>query len=308
MQTAPIALFAYNRLQHLRLTVEALQKNELASQSDLFFYSDASKGDSDRNGVEEVRHYLRTVSGFRRVNIVERETNFGLARSIISGVTELVNSFDRVIVLEDDMVTSPHFLRYMNEALDLYEHEERVASIHGYLYPLAKRLSDTFFLKGADCWGWATWRRGWALFEPDGRKLLTALHERGLEKRFDYQGAYPYMKMLKDQISGKNDSWAIRWYASALLENKLTLYPGRSLVRNIGTDDSGTHCADTSVYETDTAAVPVRVGGIAVAEDLGALEEFERYFRSIRPSLFRKILQRLKSRRIKMDSWHQYDQ
>ena len=296
MQTAPIALFAYNRFQHLRLTVEALQKNELASQSDLFLYSDAPKRDSDRSGVEDVRHYARTVTGFRTVNLVERESNFGLARSIISGVTELVNRFGRVIVLEDDMVTSPHFLRYMNEMLDLYEHEERVVSIHGYVYPVAKRLPETFFLKGADCWGWATWRRGWALFEPDGRKLLASLHERKLEKRFNYQGAYPYMKMLKDQISGKNDSWAIRWYASALLENKLTLYPGRSLVRNIGTDASGTHCDDTSVYETDTATAPVRVGLIPVAEDAVALGEFERYLRSIRSSLLRKILQRLKSR------------
>lgn len=287
-------LFAYNRPLHLRLTVESLAKNGLASRSDLFIYVDGPRTSKEALQVAKVRDFLPEITGFKSVTVVLREENHGLAKSVILGVTETVDRFGRVIVLEDDMVTSPHFLSYMNEALDLYEHEERVASIHGYVYPVAGLLPETFFLKGADCWGWATWKRGWDLFEPDGRKLLDGLHSRNLAGRFDYHGAYPYIDMLKRQISGDNDSWAVRWYASAFLADRLTLYPGRSLVRNIGTDESGTHCNDTSVYETEMAVSPVRVEPIPVEEDGAAWEEFERYFRSIRPTLFRKILQRLK--------------
>src|SRR5262249_35869456 len=156
-----------------------------------------------------------------------RERNFGLAQSIVQGVSGTVAQHGRIIVLEDDMVTSPHFLTYMNQALDKYADEARVVSIHGYVYPVEQPLPETFFLPGADCWGWATWKRGWSCFNPDGQFLLNELKRQKLIRDFDFNGAFPYSEMLQAQIKGANDSWAVRWYASALLAGKLTLYPGR---------------------------------------------------------------------------------
>lgn len=243
MNLAPIALFVYNRPWHTQQTIEALKKNILAPESDLIIFSDGPKDSTEsRESVFKLREYLKTISGFKSVKIVAREENYGLAKSIINGVTEVVNEYSRIIVLEDDMITSKYFLQYMNEALNLYEYEDKVISVHAYIYPVKKLLPETYFLRGADCWGWATWKRGWDLFESDGKKLLKELVDRKLIKKFDFNGSYPYTQMLHDQIAGKNNSWAIRWYASAFLKDKLTLYPGKSLINNIGFDGSGTHC------------------------------------------------------------------
>jgi len=293
-ELAPIVLFVYNRPRHARLTVEALQKNRLASESELYVYADGPRGESDRQQVEEVRDYLGGVDGFARVTMIKREHNMGLANSIISGVSDILDRYNRVIVLEDDMVTSPHFLRYMNGALELYEHEEWVISVHGYVYPAQESLPETFFLKGADCWGWGTWKRGWNQFEPDGAKLYRELKDRRLEQRFDLNGSYDYTQMLKDQISGKNDSWAIRWYASALLNDRLTLYPGRSLVQNIGTDKSGVHCVATNDYLTKITLEPIHLERLWPEENGAALTILQRYFESLRLPFHKRLLGKLK--------------
>lgn len=292
--TSPIVLFVYNRPWHTRQTVEALQKNELATDSDLFIYADASKIVEHSDSVQKVREYIRTIDGFKSVTIIARNENFGLARSIISGVTEIVNRFRKVIVLEDDMVTSPYFLRYMNDALELYEHEKRVISVHGYVYPVKAKFPETFFLKGADCWGWGTWKRGWDLFEADGTKLLEELKLLKLEQRFDFNGTHDYTKMLKGQIAGKNDSWAVRWYASALINNRLTLYPGQSLLHNIGTDSSGIHCGQTDDYRTGVALKPVHVERLSAEEDSNALTIFENYFNTIQIPFYKRLLHKLR--------------
>ena len=277
MVLAPIVLFVYNRPWHMRQTIEALQKNELAEASGLFIFSDGPKSGDDKEKVLEVREYIKTISGFKRVNLVEREQHLGLANSIINGVTEIINKYGRIIVLEDDMVSSPYFLKFMNEALEFYKDEEKVISIHGYIYPVNAQLPETFFLRGADCWGWATWKRGWDLFEPNGRKLLHEIWKRKLQKRFDINGAYPYTKMLEKQIRGKNDSWAIKWYASAFLKNKLTLYPGRTLVFNIGLDGSGMHCRVTNIYDTKVSKEPISIKNIPIEENSVALAGIEKY-------------------------------
>ena len=169
MSLAPIVLFAYNRLEHLKKTINALQKNILALDSELYIFSDGAKNEETLQQINKVREYIKTITGFKSITIIERKENLGLANSIISGVTEIVNKYGKIIVLEDDMVTSRHFLKYMNDALDYYENENRVIGIHGYIYPVKKELPNTFFIKGADCWGWATWKRGWDLFEHDGK-------------------------------------------------------------------------------------------------------------------------------------------
>ena len=295
MHLSPIVIFVYNRPDHTRRTVEALQKNVYAQESDLIVISDESKSAAQAEKVSEVRQYIRQIDGFKSVTIVERETNFGLAQSIIDGVTRLCEEYGRVIVLEDDLVTSPYFLQYINSGLDVYEDAERVVSIHGYVYPLKATLPETFFLRGADCWGWATWKRGWDLFEPDGQVLLRELMGRKLTHSFDFDGTYPYTKMLKKQIKGKNDSWAIRWYASAFLRNKLTLYPGRSLVLNIGMDNSGTHCSSTNDFAGDIAESPVRIEAIPVEEHLLARQQIARFHKAIRQPMPVRILRKLSS-------------
>ena len=289
MNLAPIALFVYSRPWHTRQTVTALQKNDLSKESSLFVFSDGPRFERDRKNVMAVREYINQIKGFKSVTVVEREVNFGLARSIISGVTEIVNRYGKIIVLEDDIIVSPYFLKFMNEALEFYQEEHKVISIHGYIYPMKIRPPETFFIRGTDCWGWATWKRGWDLFEPDGRKLLNELKRGRLEKKFDINGAYPFTKMLKNQIRRKNDSWAVRWYASAFLNDKLTLYPGRSLAQNIGFDNSGTHCYGTNVLDTEISGEPIPLKPIPIEENVVVLKGIEEYLRSIKFAFLKQI-------------------
>ncbi|TAK64086.1 glycosyltransferase [Methylobacter sp.] len=293
MNQAPVALFVYNRPWHTRQTVEALLANAEAKDTDLYVFSDGAKNDSAGKAASEVRSYVSGIVGFHSITVIERETNFGLAKSITNGVTQVCQKHGRIIVLEDDHVTSPYFLKYMNEALNYYEHDERVISIAGYIYPVMERMPETFFLRGADCWGWATWARGWELFNPDGQKLLDELKRRKLTHQFDFDGSYPYTKMLQNQIAGKNNSWAIRWYASAFLKDKLTLYPGRSLLVNIGMDDSGSHCSSAMKYEGEMTDIPVQVGTAAVEENAFARQSFITFFRKSRPYLFVKVFRKI---------------
>lgn len=268
MVYAPVALFVFNRPLHMAQTVAALQANELAAETALFVYCDAARHDGEVKQVRKVREQAHAITGFESVTVVEREANLGLPRSIVETVSTLCEKFDKVIVLEDDLLTSPDFLRYMNQGLDLYAADERVASIHGYSYPVKCRSTpESYFLRGADCWGWATWGRAWRYFEPDGRKLLARLEQRQLGHRFDYDGRAPYMRMLGNRVRGRNQSWAILWHASIFLEGMLTLYPGHSLVANVGFDDSGVHCSEVDYFETEIGTAPLKLKKIEVEEN-----------------------------------------
>ena len=285
MNLAPIALFVYKRPWHTRQTVEALKVNLLAEWSDLIIFSDGPKNDREMAEVTEVRRYIRSIKGFESLRIIEREENCGLSRSIISGVTQVIGEYGRLVVLEDDLICSPYFLRFMNEALAYYETDERVISIHAYVFPARGDLPENFFMRGADCWGWATWKRGWDLFEHDGTKLLSQLSKQNLIERFDMDGTFPYTQMLRNQVAGKNDSWAIRWHASAFLADKLTLHTGKPLVRNIGLDATGVHCGMSHAFDVKLSEHPISVGNIPIAENLHARELIKVFFQSMRPSL-----------------------
>ncbi len=295
---SPIVLFVYNRLWHTQQTIGALQRNELAEESQLYIFSDGAKNGKSSDQVSEVRSYIRKVSGFKKVTIIERDKNFGLANSIIDGVTQIVNKHGQVIVLEDDLVTSPVFLRYMNDALDLYKGNSDVISVTGYQYPIkdATHLPDTFFIKGADCWGWATWAREWKLFQSDGQKLLDEVELKNLQIEADFDNSYGFIKMLKDQIKGKNDSWAIRWYISAFLLNKLTLYPKQSLVQNIGNDSSGSHCGQTTEFHIDhlLEVLPKLISPNEIVEDLEAKRIMGRFLNSTKLTFMGKLLREIK--------------
>ena len=291
---APVLLFAYARPKHLQTAVESLLRNAEASQTPLVVYSDAPKTLEEQPLVDAVRRYARSIEGFASTSLIERPTNFGLARSIIDGVTAAFTLHDRVIVVEDDLVVSPHFLRYMNQALTLYAEESRVASIHGYTYPTEETLPETFFQRGADCWGWATWARAWQYFDADGERLLQAIRFGRLTREFDLNGAFKYSKMLADQVAGRNNSWAIRWHASCFLKNMLTLYPGRSLVENIGNDGSGTHCGVSESFNQRVAAIPVEVKLIDIRESAQARDAFEGFFRRQLPTWATRVRQLLR--------------
>lgn len=292
---SPIVLFVYNRPWHTQQTIDALKNNELAQQSDLIIYSDAAKNKQAAKNVQKVRNYIKTIQGFNSVKIIEHEKNWGLANSIIDGVTAVVNQYGRVIVMEDDLVTSPYFLTYMNDALYKFAQDERVISIHGYVYPVKQSLPEAFFLPGADCWGWATWKRGWDIFNPDGKYLLQQLKEKKMIDSFDYNGSSKYSKMLEDQIKGRNDSWAVRWYASAFLAGKLTLYPGRSLVHNIGNDDSGTHCDNNTLYNVRMSTTAINLSKINVEPDHLIRKSFENFFKQRKMSILLKLRTKIRA-------------
>jgi len=286
---APIALFAYRRPEHLRRTVESLRANPEAAQTRLVVFCDAAGRPEHEDGVAAVRAHLERLEGFAAVEIVHRPRNLGLAGNIIDGVGRLVEQCGRVIVVEDDLLVSPHFLRFMNDGLSLYAQEPRVASIHGYTYPVAQSLPETFFLRGADCWGWATWRRAWQHFRLDGAALLAELKDQGLLADFDLDGSYAYSRMLRDQIAGRNDSWAVRWHAACYLDNLLTLYPGRSLVHNIGNDASGTHGEDRDVYTQLPTPEPIAVSPLPLQPSDEARSAFVQYFRSLKPGPVQRL-------------------
>jgi hypothetical protein len=276
---APIALFAYRRPAHLAQTLSALRQNPEASRTELFVFSDHFKSAADAAAVAAVRDVLRNPEGFATSHVVLRETNYGLARNITQGISAVLSERSNVIVVEDDIVVTPYFLRFMNDALQFYRETPRVGSISGYCYPVVENLPETYFIRGSDCWGWATWRDRWAFYNPDSRALLTELEAREFLSAFDFDGAMSFSQMLKDQIAGKNDSWAVRWHASCYLRDLLILYPGRALARNIGFDGSGTHSAapDTTL-DVKLSPTPVKVGGIGVEENVTAREAIKRFF------------------------------
>mgnify|MGYP001180991700 CR=1 FL=1 len=284
-ELAPIALFVYARPWHTRRTVQALQENPESGRSELFIFSDAPRDASASRGVDEVREYIKNITGFKSVNVVERSTNYGLANSIIAGVSYMLSSFDRVVVVEDDLLTSKYFLGYMNRCLDLFEQASDVVCVHGYSYPVSIDHVEYYFLRGADCWGWATWRRGWALFEEDSSKLLTTIEDLDIADQVNLGGAINITEMLQKQVLGSIDSWAVRWYASAFIAGGYTVYPSRSLVQNIGFDGSGTHCGAIDDFEVQLSPASINLPLSAV--DV-VVEEDPRIYRAIKKFLIRE--------------------
>jgi len=280
MNYSPIVIFVYNRPWHTRKAIEALQLNSQANESDLFIFSDAAKTLSENGKVNEVREYIKGVLGFKSITIIEREVNLGLAESIISGVTEIVNKYGRIIVLEDDIVTSVGFLKYMNNALSLYEYENSVGCIHAWNYNMNSTDYDetTFFLRGADCWGWATWKRAWDEFVPDGKRLLKIIENNKLEFDFNRRNTHQFVEMLSNQIQGINNSWAIRWHASLFIKNMYCLQPTNPIVKNIGLDNSGVHCGTWETVQNPVDYIDLTK--INIEESEWFFSAFSKYFKN----------------------------
>lgn len=247
-ETSPVVLFVYNRPSHTRKTIEALQKNSLAPESRLIIYSDAPKDDTATRNVIEVRDYIRSVDGFKNVTVIERDTNWGLSKSIINGVTDITREHGSAIVLEDDIVTSPHFLSFMNEALIFYRHHDAVWHISGWNYPIkSKNPHETFLWRVMNCWGWATWDDRWSFFEKDASRLADEWDTNKI-MQFNLDGAQNFWAQIEANNRGEINTWAIFWYATIFEKNGLCLNPAQTLVDNIGHDGLGVHCSDRKTY------------------------------------------------------------
>ncbi len=212
------------------------------SASEVIVYADGPRNKSDEDGVRQVRELLETRKT-SNMTVVTRESNFGLANSIMSAVTDITRRAGRVIVVEDDLVLQPSSLIWLNSGLDAYEHEERVMQISAYQYRVPEFASrqQGSFQRFATTWGWATWRRAWDKFDAKAIGWESVREDMAVRTAFDAGGVYPFSAMLEKQMAGKVDSWGIRWSWSVFREKGLTLMPPRSLVTNTGMDASGTH-------------------------------------------------------------------
>jgi GT2 family glycosyltransferase len=253
---AVIVFFVYNRPWHTRQTLEALSKNYLADKSKLFIYSDGPKEDATEDQLEnikEVRELIHERKWCGEVHIIEAKKNKGLTYSIIDGIKEVISKYEKIIVLEDDILVSQGFLKYMNESLRIYENDEKVYGISGYAYPnMEKSLPETFFLQMGSSWGWGTWLRAWKKFNLNVPELITKVKSSPNYKKFDV-GDYPFFDMLMSQNKEFPDTWDIQWYASLFIDDALFLFPKKSLSKNIGFDNSGTHCRGDFYYEAELA-------------------------------------------------------
>ncbi len=253
---APVILFVYNRPWHTQQMLDALRANTGIAETDIFVFADGPKKEAtpdDQKAIQEVRALCEAIDWAKSVTLTTQPNNVGLANHVIFGINTVFKTHDSVIVLEDDIVTHPQFLSFINNGLALYQSEDAVFGISGYTYP-SERVSesDSFFLPVSCSWSYATWKDRWRKVEFDTQKLIDCIHAAGLEKKMDY-GDYPFYQMLCHQAQGEIDSWAIRFYASMFLEKKLFLYPKYALIRNIGFDNSGTHSQRDDFFSNELA-------------------------------------------------------
>jgi hypothetical protein len=293
-EKAPIVMFLYNRPWHTRETIEALKKNQYAVDSDLIIYADGPKNLDACSRVREVRDYIKSISGFKSVTIVERDRNWGLAKNIIDGVTSVVNRYGKIIVMEDDMLTSPHFLKFMNDALDAYRNNEAVWHISGWNYPIdTAGLEDAFLWRVMNCWGWATWSDRWAHFEKDTDKLFSEFSSQD-RYRFNLDDHHNFWSQVELNKSGTINTWAIYWYATIFKAGGLCLGPTQSLVQNIGFDGSGEHCGSNKTLRVTVSEKAVHELPSDIREDTETVSRIKDFLWKSRPGLARKLAGKLK--------------
>ena len=286
---APIALFVYNRPEHTRRTIAHLQRNLLADESRLFIFSDAAYSKKDNKSVKQTREIIKATEGFKSVRIIEQTQHKGLADSIIDGVSKLTSQYGKVIVFEDDLLSSPYTLKYLNQGLRKYENDTKVMQIAAYMFPLkeSSHLPESFFFRATNSWGWATWDRAWKKLEVDINKLHRQFDKEKI-KRFTVNGSMNFWKQFMDFKYNKNNSWAIRWYASVFLNNGLTLYPRKSLIENIGHDGTGVHSIIENTYQVTPSKDPVTYFPEEITENIDALNELTLYFKNRKGSLLKR--------------------
>ncbi len=231
---APIALFCYKRLDTLKQSIEALKLNQLAAESELFIFSDGPKKEGDEPIIIEIRNYLKTITGFRKLHVIEAVKNKGLATSVITGVSDIINKYDRIIVLEDDLLTSSNFLVYMNEGLDFFESTQKIFSVCGFSIPIkGQKENAIYFTKRSDSCGWGTWKNRWNIIDWDVTDYPALMKNRSARHAFNRMGS-DMTGLLTKQKTGKINSWAIRWCYHQFKHDLYSVHPVVSKIINIG--------------------------------------------------------------------------
>ena len=300
---APIALFVYNRPAHTRQCLEALMKNGLAEQSVLYIFSDGPKENTTAeqlDKIKEVRQLLRENKWCKEIHIIEAAANKGIAASVLDGVNDVISRHGKIIVLEDDIITATGFLKYMNDALNLYEGDDKVMHVTGYMFPVKENVPETFFLFDGTCpWGWATWKRAWKKYNDNAEEMhgeIISSDEKSYE--FNFRNTVDYLGMLKNDIpKSKDRNWDIRWHATVFLCGGYGLWPGRAMLKNIGHDGSGIHCPPADHY-TDESILKekITVSRIAIEDSPEARNAIIRFYERIKyPSMVKRVKNKISS-------------
>lgn len=293
---APVVLFVYARADHTQLTLNALAANPEAKETDLIIYADAARHDKDAAAVQAVRAVISNVRGFKSVTLHLREKNVGLARNIIEGVSNVTQQYGRVIVLEDDIVTSPAFLGFMNAALDKYQTKPNVWHISGWNYPIeTDGLDDAFFWRLMNCWGWATWVDKWQHFNKDPQRLIDSWSDKQ-KHYFDLDGSGVFWSQVTNNQIGKINTWAIFWYATIYENRGLCLNPSKSYVDNIGLDGSGVHCGNSKTLTTVQNKLCITsqlTWPLEIAESAKAVEAIKLYYKKQQKSFIVRATNKL---------------
>ena len=246
MSYAPIIIFVYNRADHFIQTYNALSACKEAKESDLFIFSDGAKNEAGKEKVGEVRTAVNSIKNsgdFKSVTVTESPVNKGLAASVISGVTEVINKYGKVIVVEDDCKVSPLFLGYINGALDYYESNKKIGSIAGYtpMIDLPDSYKHDVFAAYRSCsWTWATWADRWEGVDWELKNIKDFYKSPKLIRRLNSNGSDRFMRLYR-QTKGNGSSWSVRFGAHLVKNDLLTIYPVFSYNSNIGCDESGVH-------------------------------------------------------------------
>jgi len=293
-QDIAIVCFAYNRPYHTKSCLDSLLQNPLSKEFPLIVFLDGLRTEKDEKYNQLIAKNVSSIKGFKNVRLIKRESNFGMFNSITSGITELFKEYKALIIIEDDLVFGKYFLNFMYDGLKIYESDKKVASIHGYLPPIKEFLPESFFLRGADCWGWATWKDRWEIFRKDSDSMIDEINKNGLKFTFNLNGSFDYLRMLEDKANNRNNSWAICWHASCFLAKKFTLYPGSSLVKNIGLDNSGENCGVSPMMQTEVTNKRIKVKTIPIEVDQKNYEIYFKYFKK-ELSIFKKVSRKIRS-------------
>lgn len=243
MRLAPIALFVYNRKETTLNTIEALKNNYLSKESDLIIFSDGPKNEEDKRIITELRSIISKTTGFKSLKIYNSNLNKGLANSIINGVTLILKEYNSVIVMEDDLVSTPNFLDFMNANLDKYYNKKNIISINGYSLKVKRgkeNLSyDNYFVNRPYSWGWGTWKHDWEDFLSIYDNII---YEEIFNPKLNTLMGKDVSRMLERTLNGKVNSWYSKWIYYHFIIKGVSVYPYESKIVNIGFDDKGTHC------------------------------------------------------------------
>lgn len=297
----PVAIFSYNRKDYLEKTIQSLQHNKLAKKTKVYFFSDAPKDDCDIASVKKVRDYIDAVDGFYEIEHIKRKINIGMAENISSGINHVLDKHKAIIVLEDDIITAPYFLDFMNDALNLYFNDKKVCQISGYSYleylEQEYNLDDTYFIKGSDCLAWGTWKRVWDSYRADSKNLLIEIKNKKLKKTINRNGSYDYFKMLKNNTYGFTKSWAVNFLAQNIIQDRFTLFPLKSLALHIGVDKRATNYSfdGPDALNVRLHCKKIALKKIDVEEKTNTSLAYNKFLRKLRGSLFQRILSRLKA-------------